>query len=60
MTEDEMWRQLGFEDAAEAHRLVAAVPLDTSERLRRFKEWQYQDGTKTGILKLMQPPSAGC
>ena len=48
-------REFGFEDAKEFNRLVASLDLSTGERLQAFKEWQHNDGTKAGLLKLKEP-----
>jgi len=49
---DGVAKSLGFEDAAELHRLVAAADLSTPAKLAAFKVWQDQDGTKAGLLAL--------
>jgi len=51
---EEALKDLGFESSQEFHKLVAAVDLSTPEKLEAFKLWQYGDGTKDGLLQLMQ------
>lgn len=49
---DEIARQLGFNDAAEFHRMVASVDLSDASKLAAFKRWQEDDGTKDGLAAL--------
>lgn len=49
---EEVVRQKGFASENEFHELVAAVDLATPEKVRAFKKWQLEDGTKEGLLKL--------
>jgi hypothetical protein len=49
---DEIAVQLGFEDAAEFFRMVAAVDLSSPAKLSEFKRWQESDGTKAGLNNL--------
>lgn len=54
MTNDEAARVNGFKDAAEYHKLLARVQqLDSPERIKAFKHWQYYDGSKEGLLALI-------
>lgn len=39
-------------DAAEFFRMVAAADLSSLESVRRFKEWQSEDGTRAGLERL--------
>lgn len=48
--------QLGFESAAEFHRMVADVDLSSTERIAAFKHWQEHDGTKQGLMCLGESP----
>ena len=45
--------ELGFESEQEFHRLVACVVLRDSCDVKTFKKWQSEDGTKEGLLKLL-------
>lgn len=49
---EEIVRKMGFESEKEFHSLVASVDLSTPENMKAFKDWQNNDGTKEGILKL--------
>lgn len=49
---DDVVKELGFEDEMDFHRLVASIDLSTVEHREAFKDWQFQDGSKTGLLKL--------
>lgn len=49
---DDIAQALGFADAAELHRMVASVKLDTPQAIAAFKEWQENDGTRAGMSKL--------
>ena len=44
----------GFESAAEMNRMVARVDIQTDEQLRKFTIWKETDGTKEGLVKLME------
>lgn len=46
-------KQMGFKDLAEFNRLVASVDISSSERLTAFKNWQENDGTREGLVKLL-------
>jgi len=43
----------GFASLEEFSLLVASVDLRTGERFAAFKEWQENDGTKAGLLRLL-------
>jgi hypothetical protein len=53
---EETARELGFENEKEMHRLVASVDLSTPEKIAAFKKWQFEDGTKDGLIKLPALP----
>lgn len=42
----------GFESEMEFIKLVAAVDLTVPGMRERFKDWQHNDGTKAGLLRL--------
>lgn len=44
----------GFESVSELHSMVAKVDLSSSDKIIKFKNWQHQDGTKAGLLKLLE------
>jgi hypothetical protein len=54
MTEEEMFQEAGFESAAEGHKMIASVDLGSPEKLEAFKRWKFEDGTKEGLLKIME------
>ena len=43
-------KEFGFEDEMEFHRLVASVDISSQAKLKMFKFWQVNDGTKGGLL----------
>ena len=45
-------KKYGFESEREFHKLVSSVDLSSSQKIAAFKNWQNEDGTKEGILKL--------
>lgn len=47
-------KELGFEDEAEFHRMVASVDLSTPEKLARFKGWQL-----VGLQRIIEEDSNG-
>lgn len=49
---EEIAKQLGFDSAAEFHKMVAAVDLTTADRFSAFVHWQQSDGTKQGLARL--------
>jgi len=46
-------RQNGFNNLEEFNDLICEVNMSTPEKLSAYKEWQYRDGTKEGLLKLI-------
>ena len=49
---EQVVKQYGFDDEADFHKHIASLDLRTPELRQKFKEWQYSDGSKTGLLKL--------
>ncbi len=47
-------RTAGFENAAEMRRLVCEVRLASPQDIWDFKRWQDGDGTKEGLLALLE------
>lgn len=45
---------LGFRSEKEFFRMVAKVDLTSILKTRRFKKWQYEDGTKEGLKKILK------
>jgi len=54
--QDLLFKQAGFDSAAEFHRMVASVDLSTPDRFAAFKRWQEEDGTKQGLSLLGRAP----
>ena len=50
---DQIAQSLGFSDAKEFSQMVSDVDMSTDEKISAFKKWQDEDGTKEGILMLM-------
>ena len=44
----------GFENEEEFHKLICEVDLSRSMNWRRFKVWQYSDGTKKSLLEVIK------
>lgn len=51
---DQIAKDYGFESKKEFIDLTASADLSTAEAIAAFKHWQYNDGTKTGLLKLIK------
>lgn len=51
---DEFYQQMGFEDAKEAHRLIASVDISSPEGMTWFQHWKETDGTKTGLIATIE------
>ena len=47
-------KDAGFDSEEEFRKLVAAVDLSTIANIAEFKEWQANDGSKEGLLKLQK------
>lgn len=54
---EEIVKELGFENEKEFHKLVASTDTATPEQYNKFKDWQFNDGTKEGLLKLRRSRS---
>lgn len=54
---DKSARARGFESAKEMRKLVIKVPLTTEIDRRYFAYWKEHDGTKAGLLSLLDPHS---
>ncbi len=55
--DDDAAREHGFENLAELFSLVSHTKIDTPESMAAFKDWQFNDGTKAGLLKLNRKES---
>jgi len=51
---------LGFKDAQELNKLVSSVDISTPEKLKMFKDWQKNDGTKNGLCRLFPDGHPSC
>jgi len=49
---EEFVKQHGFDSLKEFNKLVANLDLSSMDKIVAFKEWQNNDGTKKGLLKL--------
>jgi len=43
----------GFESIKEFNNLVSNANISTPEKVKAFRKWQLEDGTKAGLLKLI-------
>lgn len=50
---EELVRECGFESLEEFNELINIVDLSTKDRIYEFKEWQKDDGTKSGLLTIL-------
>lgn len=50
--------EFGFKDRIEFITLITSIDISTSEKLKAFQKWQYEDGTKAGLLKLKEKNNA--
>jgi hypothetical protein len=51
---EEMVQRHGFKDEAEFHRLNASAKILNPLREIIYKKWQYDDGSKDGLLVVLQ------
>lgn len=49
---EDIVKSLGFKDEKEFHKIIANIDISSPIKLKLFRDWQYNDGTKEGILKL--------
>ena len=49
---EEMVKECGFDSFEEFNKMISNVDISTEEKMKKFKKWQYADGTKKGLLKL--------
>lgn len=52
MSDDTLFKQLGFAGAAEFNKMVSNADLSTPAKFAAFKAWQIGDGSKVGLEKL--------
>ena len=51
MNED-LFKELGFESAAEFYKMSSDVDLSSAEKMAAFQSWKENDGTKAGLKAL--------
>lgn len=51
---DQVAKDAGFEDWKELSKLVSSVNLSTIHNLNIFNYWKENDGTKKGLLKIIE------
>ena len=51
---EEKIKEMGFEDEWEFYKTVRLIDISTNEKLKAFKKWQLEDGSKEGLLKLIR------
>lgn len=51
-TLEEVAKEGGFESLYEFYNLCSSADMSTPAKIAAFKHWQFQDGTKTGLLEL--------
>ena len=52
MVPEKILQELGFSDEKDFLSLVSGVDITTTEKITAFKNWQDNDGSKSGLLKL--------
>jgi len=50
----EIDKELGFESEAEMWSMVSKVDLTDPFTMQRFNEWKQKDGTKEGLVKIIE------
>jgi len=49
---DEFVKEQGFNSLKEFNKMVSGIDLSTNDKLKQFKYWKENDGTKIGLYKL--------
>ena len=49
----------GFNSENDFHTLVTSIDLTSDDNVYRFKDWQDNDGSKTGLLKIIEKNKGG-
>jgi len=52
LTTEQLVKVLGFESFQEFLKLVSNVDLASDDKLKKFKNWKMNDGTKKGLMEL--------
>ncbi len=50
---EELVKEMGFDNEQEFHNLVASVDLSNSCKMNEFINWRETDGTKKGLLSII-------
>lgn len=50
---EELVKECGFESLDDFNSLISKADLSTKENIKAFKHWQNEDGTKNGLLALL-------
>ena len=50
---EEIAKECGFESAQEMHQMVCGVNLTNPVKEWEFTKWKLEDGTKTGLQKII-------
>ena len=48
----EFVKEQGFNSLKEFNKMVSGIDLSTNDKLKKFKDWKENDGTKIGLCKL--------
>lgn len=51
---EEFVKSKGFKNEEEMRELVASIDLSQNDALTTYSEWRINDGTKEGLLKLIE------
>lgn len=54
MDNQSIFLENGFSSSKEFNKLISNVDLSSVEKIKQFKKWQGNDGTKKGLLKLQE------
>jgi hypothetical protein len=49
---EELAKECGFDSIEDFKELVNSLNLSTQDRIDEFKEWQNNDGSKDGLIKI--------
>jgi len=52
LTMEEFVKEQGFNSLKEFNKMVSGIDLSTNDKLKEFKDWKENDGTKIGLCKL--------
>ena len=56
---EELAKEMGFESEQEMHKLIASVDLSDPDKLHKFMNWKENDGTKKGLLHVIDEVRLG-